>query len=180
LKCVGITSGVPDQAGRLFLCAKPMATTFLYCCPNTRQTVQGWSADDVTDDGEYQSIACLACAQLHLIKPDNWKSAGGERGLRGPAAIGQARPKIGTPSAGIGFAHLGPEAATRVPKRNCPAITGSTRLPNMPPRFEINVTGRARRGRLASRLPSVFCCFSFIYPAACMLHGASQPFAERG
>ena len=85
-------------------------------------------------------------------QPDNWKSAGGERGLRGPAAIGQARRKIGTPSAGIGFAHLGPEAATRVPKRNCPAITGSTRLPNMPPRFEINVTGRARRGRLSPTL----------------------------
>ena len=27
-----------------------MATTFLYRCPNTAQTVQGWPADDVTDD----------------------------------------------------------------------------------------------------------------------------------
>ena len=45
-----------------------MATTFLYRCPNTRQTVQGWSAEDVSDDdNEYQSIACLACAQAHLI-----------------------------------------------------------------------------------------------------------------
>ena len=45
-----------------------MATTFLYRCPNTRQTVQGWSAEDPTDDdNEYQSIACLACAQLHFV-----------------------------------------------------------------------------------------------------------------
>ena len=44
-----------------------MATTFLYRCPNTRQTVRGWPADEVTDDDtEYQSVACLACAQLHL------------------------------------------------------------------------------------------------------------------
>jgi len=60
-----------------------MATTFLYRCPNTRQTVQGWSADEVTDDDEYQSIACLACAQLHLVNPKTGKVLGGERGLSG-------------------------------------------------------------------------------------------------
>ena len=61
---------------RLFLCAQPMVTTFLYRCPNTRQTVQGWAADEVTDDDEYQSIACLACAQVHLINPKTGKVLG--------------------------------------------------------------------------------------------------------
>ena len=54
-----------------------MAPTFLYCCPNTAQTVQGWSADEVTDDDtSYQSIACLACAQLHLVNPKTGKVLG--------------------------------------------------------------------------------------------------------
>jgi hypothetical protein len=45
-----------------------MATTFLYGCPKTGHTVQGWSAEDVSDDNtSYQSVACLACAQTHLI-----------------------------------------------------------------------------------------------------------------
>jgi len=65
-----------------------MATTYLYRCPNTGQTVQGWSADDVSDDDEYQSIACLACAQAHLINLKNRKGAGGNRGLE----AGVARP----------------------------------------------------------------------------------------
>jgi len=43
-------------------------------CPSTAQTVQERSADDVTDDDtSYQSVACLACAQLHLIKPKTGK-----------------------------------------------------------------------------------------------------------
>ena len=53
-----------------------MATTFLYRCPNTAQTVQGWSADEVTDDDDYQSIACLACAQAHLINLKTGKVLG--------------------------------------------------------------------------------------------------------
>jgi hypothetical protein len=41
-----------------------MATTFLYRCPITDQTVQGWSADEVTDDETaYESVGCLACRQ---------------------------------------------------------------------------------------------------------------------
>jgi hypothetical protein len=42
---------------------------------NTGQTVQGWSADDVTDDdgpdqddgNAYRSVECLACMRVHLI-----------------------------------------------------------------------------------------------------------------
>jgi hypothetical protein len=47
-----------------------MASTFLYRCPNTGQTVQGWSAEEVSDqddNGAYQSVDCLACARVHLI-----------------------------------------------------------------------------------------------------------------
>ena len=54
-----------------------MATTFHYRCPSTGQTVQGWSADDVSDDGdEYQSVACLACAQVHLVNLKTGKVLG--------------------------------------------------------------------------------------------------------
>ena len=53
-----------------------MATTYLYRCRNTGQTVQGWSADDVSDDDEYQSIACLACALAHLINLKTGKVLG--------------------------------------------------------------------------------------------------------
>ena len=54
-----------------------MATTFLYRCPITAQTVQGWSADDVTDDDtSYQSVASLACAQTHLINLKTGKVLG--------------------------------------------------------------------------------------------------------
>jgi hypothetical protein len=53
-----------------------MATTFLYRCPNTAQTVQGSSADEVTDDDEYQSVACLACAQAHPVNLKTGKVLG--------------------------------------------------------------------------------------------------------
>jgi hypothetical protein len=56
-----------------------MATTFLYRCPNTRQTVQGWSAEDVSDDDtSYQSVASLACAQTHLINLKTGKVLGAQ------------------------------------------------------------------------------------------------------
>ena len=44
-----------------------MATTFLYPCPTTGQTVRGSSADEVTDDDDAcQSVECLV-SQLHMI-----------------------------------------------------------------------------------------------------------------
>lgn len=53
--------------------------TFLYRCPNTGRQVQGWSADDPTEDGDtYQSVTCLACAQLHLVNPKTGKVIGAE------------------------------------------------------------------------------------------------------
>ena len=34
----------------------------------TSQNVQGWSADEVTDDDDtYQSFECIACTRVHLV-----------------------------------------------------------------------------------------------------------------
>jgi hypothetical protein len=57
---------------------------FLYRCPNTGQQVQGWIADDPTEDDPdddadtYRSLACLACASVHLINPRTGKVFGSE------------------------------------------------------------------------------------------------------
>ena len=46
----------------------PMPRTFLYRCPNTSQNVQGWSADEVTDDDDtYESFQCVARTRVHLV-----------------------------------------------------------------------------------------------------------------
>ena len=42
--------------------------TFLYRCPKTARTVQGWAADDPTEDRD-ETIECLACGGLHLVRP---------------------------------------------------------------------------------------------------------------
>jgi hypothetical protein len=45
--------------------------TFLYRCPKTFQTVQGGTADDPTEDADadaYETIECLACGGLHLVR----------------------------------------------------------------------------------------------------------------
>jgi hypothetical protein len=44
---------------------------FVYRCPNMGLAVQGWSAEDVTDDDAetYETVQCTACAQLHLVNP---------------------------------------------------------------------------------------------------------------
>ena len=68
-------------AGLFILCAKsklglPDCVTvhdarILFRCPNTGYHVQGWFAEDVSDNGEdtYQSLTCLACRQVHLVNP---------------------------------------------------------------------------------------------------------------
>ncbi len=56
-----------------------MATTFLYRWPTTGQTVQGWSAEEMTDeDTSYQPVARLACAQTHLINLKTGKVLGAQ------------------------------------------------------------------------------------------------------
>ena len=55
-----------------------MSRTFLYRAANARQTVQGWYANDVTDDDAYQSVACLACTWVHPINLKTGKVLGVE------------------------------------------------------------------------------------------------------
>jgi hypothetical protein len=44
---------------------------FLYRCPNTGLSVQGWRADEVSPDeaDSYEAVTCIACQQLHLVNP---------------------------------------------------------------------------------------------------------------
>jgi len=43
--------------------------TFVYRCPTTGLNVQAWFADDPSGDKNevYETVKCLACAQVHLI-----------------------------------------------------------------------------------------------------------------
>jgi hypothetical protein len=42
--------------------------SFLFRCPNTGYRVQGFIAEDVSDDlKSYQAITCLVCQRTHLV-----------------------------------------------------------------------------------------------------------------
>ena len=44
--------------------------TFLFRCPNTKQTVQGWSADEPSAEGDtYVPVQCVACRRVHHVNP---------------------------------------------------------------------------------------------------------------
>jgi hypothetical protein len=50
---------------------------FLYRCPNTGYRVQGFVAEDVSNDPEnYHAITCLACQRVHIVKPTTGKVLG--------------------------------------------------------------------------------------------------------
>ena len=51
---------------------------FIYRCPNTGMKVQGWVADEPTDDGAdtYESVSCLVCTRVHLVNPKTGKVIG--------------------------------------------------------------------------------------------------------
>jgi hypothetical protein len=43
---------------------------FIYRCPTTGHQVQGFSADDVSEDTHtYESVKCIMCGQFHFVKP---------------------------------------------------------------------------------------------------------------
>ena len=48
---------------------------FLYRCPSTGQTVQGFTAEEVPIDA-YELMTCLACRQTHFISPATGKVLG--------------------------------------------------------------------------------------------------------
>ena len=51
---------------------------FLYRCPNTGLKVQGWSADEITEDeaDTYETVTCTACGQLHLVNRESGRVLG--------------------------------------------------------------------------------------------------------
>ena len=49
---------------------------FTYRCPNTGYQVQGFVADDPTDENTFEAVTCLACAQVHLVNPKTGKVLG--------------------------------------------------------------------------------------------------------
>ena len=54
--------------------------TFLFTCPTTSIRVQGWIADEVSEDGgdAYEPLTCLACRQVHMINPRTGKVLGAD------------------------------------------------------------------------------------------------------
>jgi hypothetical protein len=50
---------------------------FLYRCPNTGHRVQGFAAEEVSEDlEEYETVTCIACQQVHLVNPTTGKVLG--------------------------------------------------------------------------------------------------------
>ena len=54
-----------------------MGTTFIYRCPNTGFRIQGYVAEETSDDeNSYEAVACLVCKQIHLVNPSTGKVLG--------------------------------------------------------------------------------------------------------
>jgi uncharacterized protein YlaI len=49
---------------------------FMYRCPNTGHRVQGFTAEEVSDDNIYQSVTCIMCDRVHLVNPATGKVLG--------------------------------------------------------------------------------------------------------
>jgi hypothetical protein len=51
--------------------------TFVFRCPNTGLNVQGWSAEEISDEpNAYETITCTACGQLHFVNPATGRALG--------------------------------------------------------------------------------------------------------
>jgi hypothetical protein len=75
--CAGLCGGGFSFGGSACAIGGSVMAPFLFRCPITGQTVQGWSADDVTDDDEsYQSFECTACTRTHLVNLKTGKVLG--------------------------------------------------------------------------------------------------------
>jgi hypothetical protein len=52
---------------------------FIYRCPKTGLNVQGFTADDPTNDmTSYEPTTCSICTGLHLVNPANGKVLGAD------------------------------------------------------------------------------------------------------
>ncbi len=52
-----------------------LMASFVYRCPNTGLRVNGFVADDPTDDA-FESMTCTACTRVHLVNPRTGKVLG--------------------------------------------------------------------------------------------------------
>jgi len=53
--------------------------TFLYRCPKTSQTVQGFIAGELDPESEaFEAVRCVACSRLHLINPKSGRVLGSD------------------------------------------------------------------------------------------------------
>ena len=70
---------------------------FLYCCPNTGYRVQGFSAEDISEDQRtFEPVTCPACHQLHLVNPATGKVLDKVLGeASGKSPVGEAAGKDG-------------------------------------------------------------------------------------
>jgi hypothetical protein len=53
--------------------------TFLYRCPNTGRNVQGFIADEPTENDSYYPVTCTACTRVHLVNPKTGKVLGEDK-----------------------------------------------------------------------------------------------------
>ena len=54
-----------------------MMRAFLYRCPNTGKTVQGFVAEELDPESEaYEAVQCAACSRLHLVNPKSGRVLG--------------------------------------------------------------------------------------------------------
>ena len=68
LQCFDLTQRSSGVARSVYATkVAPHMAPFLYRCPITSQTVQGWVADNGNLKDEAQAIRCIACSRLHLI-----------------------------------------------------------------------------------------------------------------
>jgi len=51
---------------------------FIFRCPNTGFSVQGWAADDQTDAETFEPVVCALCTRTHMINQQTGKVLGGD------------------------------------------------------------------------------------------------------
>jgi hypothetical protein len=53
---------------------------FLFRCPRTGQTVQGFAADQATERDAMVQVVCHACGSVHFVSPKQEAERDGEPG----------------------------------------------------------------------------------------------------
>ena len=65
-------------------------SAFVYRCPATGLNVQGFTANDPTEDETYESVSCTACLRVHMVNPKTGKVLGSDDER---SVASQARPE---------------------------------------------------------------------------------------